>query len=172
MRRLLDHDLRMARTTRAGVAPGFSPEEIYADATFGPMITSQRQALLRLGGRLLKADRPADALEIARLTQRLFPHSAWEFQIFTESDSTCYEGIDLARLLMESSHRLSPRDTSAFREGRALLEREYLRHKQWQDYRNTLPRRYRNVLTPKNMRKSRMIPYIDSLRKVYSAATL
>ena len=172
MRRLLDHDLRMARTTRAGVAPGFSPEEIYADATFGPMITSQRQALLRLGGRLLKADRPADALEIARLTQRLFPHSAWEFQIFTESDSTCYEGIDLARLLMESSRRLSPLDTSAFREGRALLEREYLRHKQWQDYRNALPRRYRNVLTPKNMRKSRMIPYIDSLRKVYSAATL
>lgn len=165
---LLDFDLASAMATLPGVRPGCKPGDVYADATFGPMITIQRQALLRLGGRLLKAGRPADALKTARLIMRHFPHEEWEYQIYAESDSAIHEGIDLARLLMESSRRLPSPDSTTYNEGLRLLEREYRRHRQWAEYRRNLPPRYRNVLTPKNRKKASMLNYIDSLRNHYS----
>lgn len=164
---ILENDYRKGLESRSGILPGYETEGIYADASFGPMITAQRVGLLRLGGRLLKAGRPAEALNIARTIINKYPASIWEYQNFYESDSACFEGTDLARLLLESSRRLTPMDTSAYAEGLRLLDREYARYKEWTDYRNALPAHYRNVLTPKNLRKTRMLPYVDSLRNVY-----
>lgn len=165
---VLRNDLQKARKTLSGVTPGYEPKDIYADATFGPMITYQRLALLRLGSRLLMAGKPEEAMEMCHLVEKLFPVEMWEYQIVYESDSACYEGIDLARLLLESSRRLSPFDSVNYKRGLNLLDREYDRHSEWKNYRASLPAHYRNVMTPKNLRKSKLTPYIDSLRRVYS----
>lgn len=164
---LLDFDLSKARSTLSGIRTGYEDRGIYADASFGPMITGQRLGLLRLGGRLLKAGRPADALEVAHIVRSRFPEKIWEFQLFIESDSACREGSDLARLLMESARRLPQPDTTAYTEGLTILRRERDRFAQWNKYRESLPVRYKNVMSPKNKMKSRMLPYIDSLLRVY-----
>ena len=166
---ILENDYVKGLQSRSGMRPEYVSRGVYADATFGPMITAQRVGLLRLGGRLLNAGRPKDAMRIARVILWNYPPEIWEFQNFYESDSACYEGTDLARLLLESSRRVTPVDTATYNEGLRLLDREYVRYKEWTDYRNTLPPYYRNVLTPKNLRKTLMLPYVDSLRQVYKS---
>lgn len=159
----LDLDMAAARSTLSGRS-GSKP--IYADASFGPMITQLRLGLLRLGGRLLREGRRGEALEVSRIIRRNFPPEEWEYQIVYESDSACFEGTDLARLILESSQgNESLKDEYA--EGKNLLEREYKRHLQWRDFRRALPQRYKNVMTPKNRRKSTLSAYIDSLRNAY-----
>ncbi len=168
---LLDQDLKAGLATLSGKRS--EADRIYADATFGPMITSQRFGLLRLGGRLLKAGRYADAQAIARVIESRFPADEWEYQIIYASDSACYEGVDLARLLIESARGLHRGDTAAlaadeaYRDGMRLLDREYERHRQWQAYRRALPARFRNVMAPKNIRKSVLPARIDSIRSSY-----
>lgn len=174
--RLLDADLKYALSTLPGrrIISGKDGKKrlvrIYADDTFGSMITNQRQNLIRLGGRLLSAGRPADALRVALLIDSLFPPEIREYQIYAELDSAIYEGVDLARLYLEASRRLNVenyRSDSAYKKGIALLKRERVRHAEWKRYRESLPPRLQYVMTPKNMRKSRRLPYIDSLLNSY-----
>lgn len=181
--RLIQLDMDKALTTRAGhrvttrrAADGSGYEAVagrfpYVDDTFGQMLTGQRQSLLRLGGRLLKAGRPADALRIARLTDSIFPSRLHEYRMYAETDSAIDEGPDLARLYLESARRLRPTSLSSdsdYQRGIALLRRERGRYLEWHRYRRSLPQRLQGVMTPKNLNKTRRVGRLDSLLKVYS----
>lgn len=168
----LDIDMSKAKGTLSGRIPSREGKYIYADDTFGRMITSQRLGLLRLGGRLLKAQRYGDALEVARIIEDKFPAWIYEYQIYTEVDSTCNEGIDLARLYLESARGLSRSEkgnyASEYKHGQELLVREQNRIKSWKAYYEALPPRLRSVMSPKGRRKARVLPhYVDSLVNRY-----
>lgn len=169
-RRLLDQDLKEGLLTRPGKRN--LQTRIYVDPTVGSMISGQRMALLRLGGRLLRAGRYADAAAIAEVMERNFPAREWEYQDFYESDSVCREGVDLARLKMEAARGLNPggdmsRD-SLYMQGLRLLQREADRYAEWRNYRFALPAWYQNGMTPKNQRKTRNKATLDSLKRVYT----
>lgn len=172
----LDHDLQKALSSRSGRTPSRAGKRIYADDTFGHQITSQRQSLIRFGNRLMDAGRYDDALQVARLTDSIFPPSIWEYQIFIESDSAIDEGVDLARLYLEGSRRSAGSNSKNsddyaksrdYRRGLEILHREYARYMQWRRYRDALPTRLRGVMTPKNRLKVRKAPQVDSLLQRY-----
>lgn len=141
---------------------------IYADDSFGPQITFQRVALIRLGNRLLRNGHPQQALAVARKTEALFPYTDWEYQQLGMRDSIVHEGIDLARLQMESLLRLGyGRNSKEYRRAYALLQRESDRYAQWSRYRNALPRRMHHAITPKDTRKANYTHTLDSLLRQY-----
>ena len=167
---LLDSDMTNARLTRTGRRPGRT--QIYADDTFGRMITTQRVALLRLGGRLLAENRYDEALEVAKIVENGFPAAEWEYQVYMAPDSACHEGIDLARLWLEGGaglHPNLPRESNRdYMHGYRLLLRENSRLQQWRDYRRALPPRLRGVMSPKNAYKAQRTQELcDSLLRVY-----
>lgn len=170
--KFLSADLRKAFSTRSGRTPN-ARRSVYADDTYGYMLTTQRQALLRFGGRLLKAGRPADALRIARLTDSIFPPEIHEYNIFAEADSIIDEGADLARLYLEAARRIvgdSPSALAAdsdYQRGLAILSRERRRYSQWRRFYEELPPRLRLVMTPRSLRKTQRLPQIDSLINRY-----
>lgn len=154
--RVLNRDLLAARLThsgRRGALTGLRPDSlaprtIYADATLGPHIVTQRLGLIRLAQRLLAAGRRADALEVTRTVQLLFPPEIYEYQICNEAEGTLYEGEAIATLLRKTA--CGP-DSAAIRaEADSILSREKTRHRQWTRYYHSLPPRLRNVLTPKH----------------------
>lgn len=171
---LLDRDLKKGNALLPGgkrsvivggrVKPGY-----YADASVGPMITAQRLGMLRLGGRLLKARRYHQAALLADSIMAKYPPQLWEFQIFNESDSSCYEGLDLARLYLTAAAGIESSEENADsaaagvyrRKGLELLRRERKRLRQWHSYRLSLPPRYQNVLTPKHLQQSRLLNDYD-----------
>lgn len=167
-RRLLDWDWKHAMLTRSGRLPDASgrDRDVYADDTYGSMVTSQRQDLLRFGGRLLKAGRRNEAGLLASFIDSIFPASIREYQIYAETDSVIDEGLDLARLYLEAS---SAKDDPYRSRGLTLLNRERDRYLQWKAYREALPPHLRDVMTPKNLRKSRRLPVADSLILHYSS---
>lgn len=169
---LLDIDMEKASITRSGRIIEREGGYIYADDTFGRMITSQRLGLLRLGGRLIQAGRYREAIEVAGIIEMQFPASIWEYQVFTEVDSTCNEGIDLARIYLASAYYAKPRSYQRIREydhAMLLLRREAERLHTWDAYYKALPPRLRKVMSPKNRRKARVLPaYADSLLRRYS----
>lgn len=130
---------------------GADKPSFYADATIGPMITQQRTAMLRQARRLYDVGYPAEALAMAKKSQHLFPHTVWEFQVINDSESLHHEGYELAYLLIDAGTAVG--DKQAVAEGEALIKREDARYAQWRRYRNSLPPRLRNFLTPKNLRK-------------------
>lgn len=156
LHRMLDRDLLAARHTRSGrrgSLTGLRPDtaalrSIYADATLGPHIVTQRLGLLRLAQRLLSAGRREDALEVTRTVQRLFPPEICEYRICNETDGPLYEGVAIATLLRRAA---CGSDSAAIRaEGDSIFRREKGRHRQWTLYYRTLPPRLHNVLTPKH----------------------
>lgn len=179
-RRLLDLDYLKALNTLSGrkVKPAadgknrvLDPRLPYADDVYGQMITNQRQNLLRLGGRLLKNGRPQQALRIAHLVDSLFPAEYHEYRIFTEADSAIDEGSDLARLYLEGARQSTTASTlrgnADYRRGLDLLQRERARYAEWRDYRNALPPHLREVMSPKNYRKTLRVERLDSLIRKY-----
>lgn len=154
---LLDRDLQAARANRSGKTGG----KIYADATVGPHITTQRLGLIRLGQRLLRAGRKEEALEVARIIMRDHPHTDWEFQICNESEGALFEGAALAELLLSSSSAAGADSAAVRKEGLDLLYRERSRHAEWEAYYNSLPPRLRGVLTPKHLQFIRNYPIIE-----------
>lgn len=144
---LLDLDFKAAGKNRSGNVeqPG-----IYVDATLGGQLTIQRLGLLRLGQRLLNTNRLKEALEVARIIQRDYPVSAWEYQICNETEGTLFEGLALADLLIRSSSAAGADSLTVRREGEDLLKRESKRHAEWKQYYESLPLHLRTVLTPKH----------------------
>ncbi|MDE7080089.1 MAG: DUF2723 domain-containing protein [Muribaculaceae bacterium] len=156
LHRMLDRDLLAARLihsgrrgSMAGLRPDTAPvRSIYADATLGPHIVTQRLGMLRLAQRLLAAGRREDALEVTRTVQRLFPPEICEYQICNETEGALYEGIAIATLLRGSA--CGPDSTAIRAEADSIFRREKARHRQWTRYYQSLPPRLRNVLTPKH----------------------
>lgn len=123
---------------------------IYADATVGPHISTQRLGLIRLAQRLLKMNRKADALQVTLIALRNHPATEWEYQIHNESEGTVYEGFALADLLIKCASAAGADSISIKDEGMDLLKREHSRHSEWERYYRSLPPRLRQVLTPKH----------------------
>ncbi len=202
-RHFLDHDFSKALTARSGRLPagtilsgingkprsGYAANKgrgkdchVYADDTYGYMVSAQRQSLLRLGGRLLKAARYGDALRLALLIDSLYPPTIREYRIYAETDSLIDEGADLGRLYLEAAlaNQNNPSNPvhaesaapitpdSAYRKGMALLRRERARYLQWYTFRRSLPPRLQRVLSPGNLRKTNRIHHLDSLINHYS----
>ena len=131
---------------------GADRPRFYADATVGSILSRQRLSLIRHGRRLLRSGDAAGALEAAELCQRLFPPTGWEYQVLYDADSVCHEGFELASLKIDAGKALGNRQ--AVKEGEALRKREKARYLQWRRYREALPPRLRNLMTPKNQRKA------------------
>ena len=157
--RLLDHDLLSARSNRSGK---IRPDKvIYADATVGPHITTQRLGLLRLAQRLAYAGRGKDALEVARIVMRDHPAEEWEYQICNESEGSLYEGAALAEILLKTASSAGPDSTAIREEAMSILRRERTRYEEWDAYYRSLPPRLRTVLTPKHLQFIRKYPEIE-----------
>ncbi len=132
---------------------GADRKGFYADATTGTMISRQRMGMVRMAARLLRAGEAEAALRLARESQRLFPPEVWEYQIIYDSDSTHHEGFELSEVILRAGRELG--DTAAVKEGERLRDREAARYAEWYRYREALPKRLRNVMTSKNLRKAR-----------------
>ena len=171
--RLLDADLRGARLNLSGnlikesmkergIADSIAERsaDIYADASFGPQLTTQRLGLLRLARRLLDAGRMADALEVTLIVLRDYPPTTWEYQVCNESEGTIHEGEELASLLIATAPAGGPDSTYLRRRGEELRRREAERAAQWRRYNEALPPRLRGVLTPKHRQYIRHISNI------------
>ena len=153
--------LRLSTTPAPGETPrelkmlsgGADRSNFYADVTVGEMISRQRMSLVRHARRLNRSGHHREALQAARLSEKLYPVENWEFQIVGAPDSAHHEGIDLANVKIEAGRALG--DTAAINEGLRLKERERARYKEWADYRRALPPRLRAVMTSKDLLKAR-----------------
>lgn len=132
---------------------GADRKGFYADATTGSMISRQRMGMVRMAARLLREGEVEAALGMARESQRLFPPEVWEYQIIYDADSIHHEGFELSDVMMRAGLELG--DTAAIREGERLRDRERARYAEWYRYRESLPKRLRNLMTSKNLRKAR-----------------
>ena len=132
---------------------GADDRGFYADETTGGMISRQRMSMVRYAGRLLNAGRAAEALDVARESERLYPACVWEYQVLYDADSVHHEGLELAGVKIRAGRILG--DSAAVREGLELRDREVSRYSEWRRYREALPARLRNMMTSKNIRKAK-----------------